>query len=119
MREKQSSVAHQQHKNSTYFPHAKLTFSRKAHAPKIKISLLSLIHLESQKRNKIPWKFRFSRPKFSWFPDFDRSSFNFSIQKRIKIIYYFFVLNKNFVEKNKKKKKNSHQFSLSKKKRIK
>jgi hypothetical protein len=80
------------------------------------ISLLSLIHLESQKRNKIPWKFRFSRPKFSWFPDFDRSSFNFSIQKRIKIIYYFFVLNKKFVENNKKKMKNSHQFSLSKKK---
>jgi hypothetical protein len=33
-REKQSSVAHRQHKNSTYFPHAKLTFSGKAHAPK-------------------------------------------------------------------------------------
>jgi hypothetical protein len=35
-REKQSSVAHRQHKNSTYFPHAKLTFSGKAHAPKSK-----------------------------------------------------------------------------------
>jgi hypothetical protein len=32
-REKQSSVAHRQHKNSTYFSHAKLTFSGKAHAP--------------------------------------------------------------------------------------